>query len=322
MAKDNCDLSFEEIMRARYAFTQIGEVARDLNELRQALGQLGQFPEGEELQHVLEHFGASGVTFEGFCNYLRYLKAKFFRPEPKDVDTLRAFVAMGGDPDKGGYVNADMIREMCKLFQLTIDIEAMLKEVDEDASGCIEFEEFKDLWNEATKGESGASDAPAEEKLDQETIKAQAAEAAKEELKILQSFLSPGLFERKPTLMDLGKRKQTKKSIYRLPPISGTTAVKEESAPREEQQATAEQQSTQKVRNQSLINGVVYAPDPYVIGSHGFKKAKLASSTTKLQPLSARGQSKNSTFGASGSTSAQTPRGNSSQRPNDSAKLE
>ena len=63
-----------------------------------------------------------------------------------DADLLDAYVAMGGDPDGGGCVDADkLIATIKKEFEMTIDIEALIAEVDEDGSGEIEFDEFKEL---------------------------------------------------------------------------------------------------------------------------------------------------------------------------------
>ena len=53
---------------------------------------------------------------------------------------------MGGNEDGGGSVDAEQIIRIIKeQFEMTIDIEALIKEVDEDGSGEIEFDEFKEL---------------------------------------------------------------------------------------------------------------------------------------------------------------------------------
>ena len=59
---------------------------------------------------------------------------------------LDAFVAMGGEQDGGGCVDADKLIDTIKReFEMTIDIVALIAEVDEDGSGEIEFDEFKEL---------------------------------------------------------------------------------------------------------------------------------------------------------------------------------
>ena len=63
-----------------------------------------------------------------------------------EVELLDAFVAMGGDADGGGCVDAKKLIDTIKNeFQMTIDIEKLIEEIDEDGSGEIEFDEFKAL---------------------------------------------------------------------------------------------------------------------------------------------------------------------------------
>ena len=58
-------------------------------------------------------------------------------------DLLDAYVAMGGDDDGGGCVDANKLIDTIKNeFEMTIDIEKLIAEVDEDGSGEIEFDEF------------------------------------------------------------------------------------------------------------------------------------------------------------------------------------
>ena len=53
---------------------------------------------------------------------------------------------MGGEPDGDGCVDAKKLIDTIKNeFQMTIDIEKLIEEIDEDGSGEIEFDEFKAL---------------------------------------------------------------------------------------------------------------------------------------------------------------------------------
>ena len=53
---------------------------------------------------------------------------------------------MGGDTDGGGCIDADkLIRTIRDDFEMTIDIEALIADADEDGSGEIEFDEFRDM---------------------------------------------------------------------------------------------------------------------------------------------------------------------------------
>ena len=63
-----------------------------------------------------------------------------------ETELLDAFVAMGGDADGGGCVDAKkLIKTIKEEFQMTIDIEKLIEEIDEDGSGEIEFDEFQAL---------------------------------------------------------------------------------------------------------------------------------------------------------------------------------
>ena len=53
---------------------------------------------------------------------------------------------MGGLPDKEGYIDAEkLIRIIKDEFEMTIDIEKLIEDIDEDGSGQIEYDEFKNL---------------------------------------------------------------------------------------------------------------------------------------------------------------------------------
>lgn len=53
---------------------------------------------------------------------------------------------MGGEEDGTGNIDAERLIDILKNdFELTIDIERMIKEVDQDDSGAIELGEFQSL---------------------------------------------------------------------------------------------------------------------------------------------------------------------------------
>ena len=53
-----------------------------------------------------------------------------------------AFISLGGNADKSGTVQADKLRNVIKEFGLTIDIDRLIREVDTDHSGLIDYQEF------------------------------------------------------------------------------------------------------------------------------------------------------------------------------------
>lgn len=53
---------------------------------------------------------------------------------------------MGGQANGDGYIDADkLIRIIKSEFEMTIDIEKLILDIDEDGSGRIEYDEFRNL---------------------------------------------------------------------------------------------------------------------------------------------------------------------------------
>mgnify|MGYP000948636028 CR=1 FL=1 len=85
--------------------------------------------------------------------YIQFAQFKALIVEKRDEERgsseeelLQAFAAMGGEPDGDGCINAEKLIQTIKHeFEMTIDIEKLIEEIDEDGSGQIEFDEFTAL---------------------------------------------------------------------------------------------------------------------------------------------------------------------------------
>merc|ERR1712012_1154253 len=144
------------------------EAAREeRNQIWQCFMQFDHDQEGvmsmQDLKQALEHLGERVSDTQAFrmisdvdpntsghLNFHEFKTLVLTKRENErgssDADLLDAFVAMGGEADGGGCVDADkLISTIKKEFEMTIDIEALINEVDEDGSGEIEFDEFKEL---------------------------------------------------------------------------------------------------------------------------------------------------------------------------------
>ena len=65
----------------------------------------------------------------------------------------------GGEPDGDGSIDADKLIDIIKnKFEMTIDIENLIEEIDEDGSGEIEFDEFKQLLGAGGDDDDGEGD--------------------------------------------------------------------------------------------------------------------------------------------------------------------
>jgi Ca2+-binding EF-hand superfamily protein len=116
-----------------------------------------------DLKNALEHLGEKVDEQETFLmiatadpentGTIQYNQFKELIEEKRESEggsteeeLLEAFVAMGGQPDGDGFIDADkLIHTIKNEFEMTIDIENLILEIDEDGSGEIEFDEFKEL---------------------------------------------------------------------------------------------------------------------------------------------------------------------------------
>ena len=125
------------------------------SDLKQALEHLGEQVNDRQ---VFRMIAAADPENAGVLTLFQFkamvLEKREAEKETSDDDLLDAYVAMGGDADGGGCVDADkLIETIKKEFEMTIDIEALINEVDEDGSGEIEFDEFKELLSGGAGGD-------------------------------------------------------------------------------------------------------------------------------------------------------------------------
>ena len=101
-----------------------------------------------ELYQMISELDKNNVGMINFDHLMPFIvDREFERLKGNDESELMdAFVAMGGCEDGSGSVDADILIEIIKnQFAMSIDIEGLIKEIDVDRSGQIEFDEFKEL---------------------------------------------------------------------------------------------------------------------------------------------------------------------------------
>ncbi|KAL0482567.1 dynein light chain [Acrasis kona] len=89
------------------------------------------------------------INFQQFLRIVGAQKGRDLRWRT-DIEAISAFTALGGNPDRSGYLAADILREACNEFGLIIDIDALIKEVDVDGNGQIDFDEFSSMIDMST----------------------------------------------------------------------------------------------------------------------------------------------------------------------------
>lgn len=129
------------------AFDKDSSKRIDANELRIVLEMMGQKTTEEEIFRMIAEANAENtgeITYEQFRHVIAEQKKN--QSATNEEDTLDAFVAMGGQPDGDGYIDAQKLIDIIKTeFEMTIDIEKLIQDIDEDDSGKIEYDEFRNL---------------------------------------------------------------------------------------------------------------------------------------------------------------------------------
>ncbi|KAI7839753.1 hypothetical protein COHA_006557 [Chlorella ohadii] len=113
--------------RAFLVFDRNSDGVIDADELRAALVTLGHPAPSDVALQVIEAQKAQQVARGG------------------EADTVAAFVALGGQPDKGGQVSVERLARTLAAFDLRIDLDRLLAEMDVDANGSVSYDEFKAL---------------------------------------------------------------------------------------------------------------------------------------------------------------------------------
>eukprot|EP00759_Apiculatamorpha_spiralis_P011386 PhF_6_TR18867/c0_g1_i1/m.27425 len=98
------------------------------------------------------------MNITSFFSLMHEIKVHFVKTlgDP-DKDTIDAFVATGGERDKSGYVQGAVLSQRCKEFNLTIDIESLIAEIDVDGNGTVDYDEFGTLLKNSSQGPKDAT---------------------------------------------------------------------------------------------------------------------------------------------------------------------
>ena len=119
----------------------------DANELRIVLEMMGQKTTEEEIFRMIAEADAENTGEISYSQFRHVIaEQKKNQSASNEEDTLDAFVAMGGQEDGEGSIDAQKLIDIIKNeFEMTIDIEKLIQDIDEDGSGEIEYDEFRNL---------------------------------------------------------------------------------------------------------------------------------------------------------------------------------
>ena len=128
-----------------FDYEQLGYIS--VNDLKKALEHACEKVTDDEVYWMISMADPENKGTIQFAQFKNLINEKRENERGStEEDLLDAFVAMGGEPDGDGAINAEKLIETIKVeFEMTIDIEKLIQEIDEDGSGQIEFDEFTAL---------------------------------------------------------------------------------------------------------------------------------------------------------------------------------
>ena len=157
---DNARAENDQIWEAflEYDFERNGYIS--VNDLKKALEHAGEKLSDDWCYRIISMVDPENKGTIQFAQFKSLIMEK--REEERgssEEELLDAFVAMGGEPDGDGAIDAEkLIATIKHEFEMTIEIEKLIEEIDEDGSGQIEFDEFTALLTSAAAGEEDGDD--------------------------------------------------------------------------------------------------------------------------------------------------------------------
>ncbi|KAF7277939.1 troponin C, isoallergen Bla g 6.0101-like isoform X1 [Rhynchophorus ferrugineus] len=150
-ALKHLDISREQLKMLKQIFDSFdlekkGEISVDM--IGQILDMLGHQQSPDELNKIIKEIDEDGngvMSFEEFA----HLAARFLVEEEEDVEAILrelkdAFRLY--DKEGLGYISVDLLRDILKELDDKLspsDLNEMIKEIDTDNSGTVDWDEFK-----------------------------------------------------------------------------------------------------------------------------------------------------------------------------------
>ena len=136
-----CKTAFDQFDKDKTGFI-------DRFELRLVFEQLGNKLSEETLFSMINEVDERNIGKIEFYEFIRIYE-RFNDSEEDEQDMIDAFVAMGGNEDKSGEVDSNLLIDIVRnQFQMTIDIERLIDEIDDNQDGTLQYDEFKQLLSD------------------------------------------------------------------------------------------------------------------------------------------------------------------------------
>jgi Ca2+-binding EF-hand superfamily protein len=165
----------EKLWEAFKVFDEDGSGNISVEELGQVMRSLGQSPNETELRDMIKEVD---VDFSGAIDFEEF-KALMVSSQGDRTSRLKLAFSVF-DENQSGEITADEMRAVMSKFGLTDEeLDEMVKEVDHDGDGSIDFEEFCKLMPEESEITTGYKDSPIKSASSQNTTTSSSLTSAK-----------------------------------------------------------------------------------------------------------------------------------------------
>jgi len=139
----------EEIQKMISDVDDDGSGTIDTGEMKLLLEAIGEAPTEEELFHFMADVDEDGTGEIEFAEFLQAFEKQRGGAQvvEDELDTIDAFVALGGASDKTGFIDtAKLIKVVKDEFGMTIKIDRLIEELDKDRDQKLNYDEFAALF--------------------------------------------------------------------------------------------------------------------------------------------------------------------------------
>jgi len=154
---DRIDLSDEIVDKCKKAFFRFDTDNNgfiDMRELTVALVSMGYNPTEQELRAIMDDVDQNGDDKLDLLEFLRVIQRQknsqthaLTEKQRQAINIREAWKSLSDA--KTGRMNIQTFRQTLESFDLAIDVDALIKVLDADKSGFVDFEEFHALFAES-----------------------------------------------------------------------------------------------------------------------------------------------------------------------------
>ena len=156
---DRFSLSEDIIKKCQKAFNRFdvnNDGAIDIDEMTKALVAMGFQPTEEEVAEIMDDVDQDGNDRLDLLEFMRVIQrqkdkgVKLTEEEKQEINIQEAWKVLKSDNSNSprGHMDVSKFKKTLRSFDLAIDIDSLVRAMDINESGLVDFDEFHGLFSE------------------------------------------------------------------------------------------------------------------------------------------------------------------------------